>query len=59
MSLQAGGAQRQGKSPVARRTAGFGGVEEAPSFPREEQDRNPVGATAHHLENKSILLRLK
>lgn len=59
MLLQAGGGQHREKSPLLRRMAGSGGGEEALSFPREGQDHKPEGATANHLENKHIVLRLK
>ncbi len=54
MELQAGGEQHQGKFLWLRRTVGFGGEEEAASFPTEGQGGNPGEATANHLQEKEL-----
>lgn len=58
-SLQAGGGRLRGRFLLLRRTVGFGGGEEASSFPTEGRGGNPGGATANHLEKKSIVVRLQ
>lgn len=54
MLLVAGNGQHQGKFLMLHETVCSGGGEGAAPFPTEGQEHNPGGATANHLEKKSI-----